>query len=133
MNTYLFLGGLLSFLSAILHLLIIYFGTKWYEFFGAGKKIVQWSKEGSVYPALITFAIATVMFIWALYAFSGAGLIKELPKLKEVLWLITSIYILRGLGLIPLYIFRPQKVNLFMILSSAVSFIFGLVHLIGIV
>ena len=133
MNIWLIIAGLLSLLAAILHLVIIYFGTPWYKFFGAGKKIVQMSKEGSVYPAILTFAIASVLFIWALYAFSGAGLIATLPGLQIVLLLITSIYVLRGLAVIPLYILIPRRVDKFMVWSSVISLMFGLVHLIAII
>jgi fatty acid desaturase len=132
MNIYLILAGILNLLVAILHLIIIYKGVTWYQYFGAGDKLVALEKKGSKVPAIITFIIAIIFMLWALYAFSAAQLIGELPLLVMGIYLITLIYLLRGIGLIVLYIIKPLKVDGFMRYSSLISFVIGIIHLKGV-
>ena len=130
-NIFLVIGGVLSVSAALLHIVIIFGGANWYRFFGAGEKMATLSEQGSWYPALVTFVVATVLFIWGLYAFSGSGLILALPFLKYVLVTISAVYLLRGLVLIPGLLFIPDKVDSFAFWSSIVSFVFGLFYAIG--
>jgi hypothetical protein len=132
MNYYLLIAGCLSFMAALLHLLIIYKGTEWYAFFHAGDKFVHLSKQGSIYPDLVTFVIAMVLMTWGLYAFSGAQLITRLPFLKPILIIITGVYLLRGLAIIPLYFFFLEKYDAFMFWSSVICLMIGLFYLLGI-
>jgi len=131
MNLYLVFAGIMSFCAAILHLMIIYKGTQWYDFFHAGEHFVQLSKQGSFVPAIVTLIIALVLFMWSLYAFSGAQLIGKLPFLKPILIAITFIYTMRGLAIIPLSIFYPEKSDPFMVWSSVICLIIGLFYFIG--
>jgi hypothetical protein len=87
-------------------------------------------ENGSLLPDLLTFFIAIIFFIWGLYAYSGAGLIRRLPLLKTALVVISSIYTIRGL-LLFIDIFSPQHLTVFMLITSIVSFIAGLAHFIG--
>ena len=131
MNYGLIIGGCLSICAGILHLLIIVKGAKWYEFFGAGEKLVRLSEKGSWIPGIITFLIASVLISWGLYAFSGAGLMVELPYLKLVIQIIATVYLLRGLVILPIYIYDKSKVNWFVVWSSALSFLFGMFYFTG--
>lgn len=135
MNKLLITGGNLSLLASLLHLLIIMGGPDWYRFFGAGEGMAQLAERGSVYPAIVTSCIAVVLFIWGLYAFSGAGLIRRFPMLKLALGAIALIYIMRGILGIPIVIFleHPYAKELankmtFMIISSLVSLGIGLFY-----
>ena len=76
--------------------------------------------RGSASPTLITLAIAGVLALWALYAFSGAGLIPRLPLLRTGLIVITAIYLLRAVVLVPTLLFKPGLVNAFLVWSSLV-------------
>jgi hypothetical protein len=87
--------------------------------------------RGSILPALITFGVATVLAIWALYAFSGAGLVGRIPHLRTGLVVITSIYLLRGLALFPTLLFKPSIVDGFTFWSSLVVLGYGVTYLIG--
>ncbi|MCG7932996.1 MAG: hypothetical protein N0E44_23585, partial [Candidatus Thiodiazotropha lotti] len=62
LNRTLIIAGLCSLTTALLHLLIIIGGTEWYGFFGAGETIVELSRQGSIYPGVITLVIALVFF-----------------------------------------------------------------------
>jgi hypothetical protein len=130
-NKWLILSGALSSLAAILHVGVIAGGPAWYRFFGAGEAMAQAAEQGSLTPALVTLAIAAVLLIWALYAFSGAGLIRRLPLLRTALVLITAVYLLRGVALVPALIFKPALVDTFAVVSSLVVLVYGLAYAIG--
>ena len=131
MNLFLIAGGVLSILAALLHIGIIIGGPNWYRFFGAGEKIAVMAEQKQWWPAIITSLIALVLFVWGLYAFSGAGLLSTLPLLKPILVVISCIYLMRGLVLLPALFFFPEKVNFFAVWSSVVSFLFGFCYAIG--
>ncbi len=133
------LGGILTLIASLIHIAIIVGGADCYRFFGAGENMATMSEQGSIYPTIITSIIACILFIWSLYAFSGAGLIRKLPLLKSVLIIITCIFILRGFLGIPLVIFldTPHLSELksqmtFMIISSALCAFIGLLYLTGV-
>ena len=130
-NKWLILGGVLSALAAILHLGVIAGGPAWYRFFGAGEALARAAERGSPAPALITFAIAAVLAVWALYAFSGAGLIRRLPLLRTALVLIAAVYLLRAFILVPALILRPEIVDTFAVASSLIVLVYGLAYAVG--
>lgn len=101
-------AGWLVFVAALLHLGIIAGGADWYRFFGAGEAMALMSEQGLWYPAIVTACIATILFVWSLYAFSGAGLIRCLPLLKTALLVIGAIFLMRGLLAVPLLFFADS-------------------------
>ncbi len=137
-NKWLIIGGILCFVASLLHVAIIIGGPEWYRFFGAGEGMARLAESGSIYPTLITGVIALILAIWALYAFSGAKIVIQLPFLKSVMVGISMIYIIRGVFGIPIviYIDRPYLNELegkmmFMIFSSIFSLVCGLFYLTG--
>ena len=101
MNLFLLAGGALSLMASLLHIAIIFGGADWYRFFCAPERMAKLAEQGSILPTLSTSGIAMALFLWALYAFSGAGLINRLPLLKLALVAITCVYLIRGLALFP--------------------------------
>ena len=131
------LAGTLSFIASAIHIGIIIGGPEWYRFFGAGERMAQLAESGSNKPLLITTGIAFILFSFALYAWSGAGVVAKLPFLKYILALITSIYLLRSfVGFIVPYISAhpaiPANSDSFWFWSSLVCLVFGVVHLHGV-
>lgn len=131
-DPFLFLAGVLSALAALLHIGVIIGGPAWYRFFGAGDEMAKMAESGSPIPAIVTFFITLVLSFWALYAFSGAGLMRRLPFLRGGLVIIAAIYLVRGLGTIPLYFIMPDAIDSFMVWSSVVVTLYGLSYAIGI-
>ncbi|HVF36926.1 MAG TPA: hypothetical protein VNA29_03170 [Sphingomicrobium sp.] len=129
-NPWLTIGGWLSALASLLHIGCIIGGPDWYRFFGAGEAMARAAERGEIYPAVVTFAIAAVLAVWAAYAFAGAGLIRRLPLLRTALVAITAVYLLRGLALVPIA-FQPAAQTPFNIWSSLIVLAYGLVHLVG--
>jgi hypothetical protein len=121
----------MSAVAAILHLAIIFVGASWYRLFGAGERMARLSESGHWYPTLLTSLITLVLTVWAVYAVSAAGLVPLMPLAKPVLCLITAIYLLRGLAIIPILVFTPERASVFWFLSSAVCLLYGAAHFIG--
>jgi len=131
MNKLLITGGIFSILAALLHIAIIIGGPDWYITFGAGEEMAKMAEQGSWIPTVSTLAIFLLLFVWGMYAFSGAGLIKQLPFLKSILIIISGIYLFRGIAIFPLIIFNIEPISFLLILSWIVSFIMGLAYAIG--
>jgi hypothetical protein len=125
-------GAVLSALAALLHVGCIVFGAPWYRFFGAGEEMARMAGAGSWRPTIITSGITVVLLIWALYALSGAQVIGRLPMLRVGLCVITAVYLLRGLALIPVVIWMPEQNTPFLWWSSLICLGFGVTHAIGV-
>ena len=124
-------AGVLSLLAALVHVCVIVGGADWYRFFGAGEGMAHAAARGSAAPALITLAVALILGVWALYAFSGAGVIRRLPLLRTGLVAIAAIYLLRAAVLVPTVLFKPALVDTFLIWSSLVVLAYGLTYAVG--
>lgn len=127
----LMVGGVLSLLASLMHIAVIFGGADWYRLFGAGETLVEMVEQGSRYPAYLTAAIAFVMFIWALFAFSGAGMIRKLPLLRAGLAIISAIFLARGIAPFLAMPFMPDLVSTFWVLSSLTCTLYGLAYGIG--
>jgi hypothetical protein len=130
-NGWLVAAGLLSTAASLLHFATILGGPDWYRFFGAGEEMARAAEHGSVMPGLVTAAIATILAVWALYAFSAAGVVRRLPLMRTALVLITGVYMLRALTLVPLLALKPQLVDTFAIVSSLIVLCYGVTYAVG--
>ena len=130
-RTWLVVGGVLSASAALAHLAVIAGGPDWYRFFGAGEGMARAAARGELRPALITIGISVLLFVWAAYAFSGAGVIPRLPLLRTGLVAISAVYLLRGLAPIAILLFRPGLMSPFVWWSSAIVLLYGLAYAIG--
>ena len=130
-NIALIAGGLLSAAASLLHVACIFGGPAWYRFFGAGEGVAQAAERGEILPALMTAGIAAILAIWAAYAFSGAGLLPRLPLLRTALVVISAIYLLRGLVLIPALLINRGEVMPFVLWSSLIVLAYGLAYAVG--
>jgi hypothetical protein len=131
-NTWLILAGLGSALVALLHAVIIFLGAPAYRYFGAAD-LAPMAERGSPMPAIITSFLVLIFAVWAIYAFSGAGLGPRLPLLRLGLGAIATIYTLRGLVLLPeLFFLASGKLEVpRMAVFSAVSLFIGLCYVAG--
>ena len=104
-----------------------------YRYFGAGERMARMAERGVAEPTVITIALVLLFAVWAAYAFSGAGLLRPLPRLRTALLLIGLIYAGRGLALFPqLYLIAtgpgvPARHAVF----SAASLAIGVLYLVG--
>lgn len=131
MNYALIIGGVLSLFASLMHIAVIYVGADWYRLFGAGEDLAVMAEQGSWFPPILTAMIAGVLFVWALFAFSGAGLMRRLPMLRQGLVAISGIYLARGIGPFVAMPFMPDFASTFWVLSSSVCTLYGLAYAIG--
>lgn len=131
-NTALLAAAGLNLLVALMHIGVIIKGPSWYHLFGAGERFVRAAKAGRRFPAVVTAGIALVLAAWSAYALSGAGVIDPLPLLRPALCVITLVYLLRGL-LGPFVLAGTGRSTRFIMISSGICVVYGLVHLVGLV
>lgn len=130
-NPALVLGGVLSAAASLLHIGCIIGGPDWYRFFGAGEEMARMAERGNPMAALITSGIAAVLALWSAYAFAGAGLIPRLPLMRTALVLISAIYLLRGLVLVPALVINGGNVMPFILWSSLIVLVYGIAYAVG--
>lgn len=134
----LLIAGSASFAISLLHIFTIIGGAEWYRFLGAGEEMARLDDAGSSYPALITSGIVMVFFLWGLYAYSAAGIIRKMPLIKIALIFISTVYIVRGLLAIFIvslsshpYAAELNQRPTFMVISSLISLGIGLLYAFG--
>jgi hypothetical protein len=132
-NPFLIAGGLASAIAAVLHLGCIAFGAPWYRFFGAGEQMAQLAEAGSWTPTFVTLGIAGVLASWSAFALSAGGVGPRLPFARLVVWLVTAIYLLRGLAVFVLVDLGLGRSTAFWWWSSGICVAIGVVHLAGLV
>ncbi len=130
-NRWLVAGGVLSALASLLHLAVIVGGPDWYRVFGAGEGMARAAARGSLTPALMTIGIASVLAVWAAYAFAGAGLLPRLPLMKTALVAISAVYLLRGSALFVALAVNWGGVQPFFIWSGLIVLVYGAVYAVG--
>jgi hypothetical protein len=90
-------GGSISAAIAVLHVVLTFKPEWWKHIAGALESpLASMAEEGSPGTRLASVALALVFSIWALYAFSGAGVVRPLPRLRAVVVAIGVIYLLRS-------------------------------------
>ncbi len=117
--------------AALVHVGCIAFGAPWYRFFGAGEQMAQLALRGHWYPTVMALAIASMLSVWSLYAFSGAGVIRRLPFVRAVLVAVAGVYLLRGIAFLPMLAYFPGRSMAFWFWSSGICLAIGLLHLVG--
>ena len=127
-------AGLADAAIAFFHLGVIAVGAPAYRYFGAGEGLVRKAEEGSILPAALTTGAAGVFVLFAAYAFSAAGMLTPLPRLRAALVSISVIYLLRGLSALPQGIALARAPELLpprFFLFSLVALAVGLLHAAG--
>ena len=125
------LAGLLVLIASLAHLACIAIGPKAYRFMGAGERMARAVEAGKLKPTLITLAIACVLLIWALYAFSGAGLVSRLPFTEPVLFVIGAVFLARAVAFPWLRPSFPENSTTFWRVSSGICLVIGLLYAVG--
>ena len=127
----LILAGVLSSLAAVAHLACIALGGAAFRLMGAGERMARAVEAGRIQPILVTLGIAAVLSVWAAYAFSGAGVIGELPFAKLVLPGISVVFLTRAFGFPVLRPFFPENSNTFWLVSSGICLVIGALYATG--
>jgi len=124
-------GGTLTAVAAVAHLACIMLGAPAYRFMGAGERIARGAEAGRIEPALVTVTIAAALCICSVYAFSGAGVVMQLPFTNIVLLLVCVIFLARAFGFPFLKPMFPENSSTFWLISSAICLLLGVLYTVG--
>lgn len=130
---FLMAGGVISALISIVHAVLVV-EPALFVYISAGRESVlaQMAIQGSSPTTAATIGLALIFAIWALYAFSGAGLIRPLPLLRAALIFISVIYLLRALAVFPeINMVMNQGYPFRFVVFSIISLVTGLLYLLG--
>ena len=127
-------GGIMSALISLLHF-ILALKPEFYRYITAGREseLARMAESGSTATSIGTISLGILFAIWAIYAFSGAGLIRRLPLIRMVLVIIAFIYILRALFLFTeINMVLDEGYPFRFVVFSAISLAAGALYLAGI-
>lgn len=97
---YLTFAAVINFVFAFLHVVVPFNGVTDFIYIGTNKfTLLEMHRSSLPEPAILLLAL--VFAVFGVYCLSGAEMMRRLPLLDPVLWVIGSIYTLRGLILIP--------------------------------
>jgi hypothetical protein len=91
-------------------------------------------EAGYFYPVFFCLVTASFLALCSAYAFSGAGMVPQLPFLKPALLLCGSVFVIRGVVFVPLMALKPELlapicnskgVDTFLVLTSLLCLFTG--------
>jgi hypothetical protein len=126
-------GGTITAIAAVAHLACIAFGAPAYRFMGAGERMARAAEAGRLHPPVITLTIAAMLLVWALYAFSGAGVIGQLPFTNVVVPAVCAVFLARAFAFPLLKPMFPENSTTFWLASSGICLLLGVLYGLGIV
>jgi len=132
-HIFLHMAALGSIAASLAHVWAIFAGPKAYASLGAPPDVIASAELGTWYAPGITLGIATIIFGWALYAWSALGKLVRLPLLRTGLIAISAVLLLRGLLILPLMFLMPEQMSVFAYWSSALCFLLGACFAIGLI
>ena len=117
--------------GALIHWIAPVLGPDFYAFLRAPAVVVQSARQHTWLAPVGALVIGMLMLVCALYALSGAGLIRPLPLLKTGILVTGVICLVRGLAVLPFLLLMPKTVTAFNIIASLIWFICGLGYVLG--
>lgn len=125
------LGGYINILIAIGHIIGLFWAEEMFEVTGIGNEMTELAQIHPTLPFLLTVFVAIVFFIFGLCGLSADGNFRKLPFLKPAIFIISGIYLLRGVGELILDLGKQQPNQLWEITYSLIAILIGLLFLIG--
>jgi len=124
------LGGYINITISIGHIVGLFWAKQMFEITGIGEEMRKLSQINSSLPHLLTILVAIMFFIFGIYGLSADRKFRKLPFLKTVIFLISGIYLLRGLGELISDIIQGSN-TLSETIYSIFALIVGLLYLFG--
>lgn len=129
--TLLVLAAFIAMATAIAHMSCIFLGPECYSAQMAPSIIVESAINGTYLAPVGTVIASSIFAVLGLYALSGAGVIRKLPLLKYVIYVVATLCIIRGILPLQLWLRHPDKVNDIVFYTGIVWFLTGLLFLFG--
>ncbi len=92
------LAGYLNILIAIAHIVGLCWANTMFELTGIGNEMAKIAQIHNSLPYVLTVIVAIAFFVFGLYGLSAGNAFRKLPFVKPVIFLISGIYLFRGLG-----------------------------------
>jgi hypothetical protein len=108
-SVWLILAGTSAFSGGLLHVIALVGGPVGIAAIGAPEWAVDSARNGTWIAPVGGLTIATSMWLCAIYAFSGAGLLRPVPLLRTGLLFIALVCLARGILLVPVLLFRHPE------------------------
>jgi hypothetical protein len=125
------IGGYINILIGLGHVIGLFWAEKMFEVTGVGREMTELAQIHFSLPYLLTIFVSIVFFIFGLYGLSVDNKIIKLPFLKFGIFLISGIYLFRGLGELIFELERQQANQFWEITYSLIAVFIGLLFLIG--
>lgn len=115
----------------VAHMSCIWLGPACFKAQMAPSMLVQSSIDGTWIAPVGTVVVSILFFICAMYALSGAQLIRKLPLLSIGIYVIGIICLIRAVIIVPFLYRHPEARDVFVVVSATVWFICGLFLIFG--
>ena len=129
------LAALILSAGALLHVVVLAAGPQWIAFVGAPAEVVRSAERGTWLAPVSTLGIAALLAGLALYALAAAGKLRALPLGKPILWMFATIFVVRGLIIVPALVQGrvnwAAPVDLFILTSSLAILVLGVALCLG--
>ena len=128
-NSALIIGAYINMILFLGHLICLISLETIFKFYGIADLMNKFAETfGNSFPYIITVIISLCFLACALYALSACGIIFKLPFIREVIFVIVIIFILRALWGISIMVNHFTYLELS---STSASMIIGLLYLVG--
>ena len=128
-NSALIIGAYINIILFLGHLICLISLETIFKFYGIADLMNKFAETfGNSFPYIITVIISLCFLACALYALSACGIILKLPFIREVIFVIAIIFILRALWGISIMVNHFTYLELS---STSASMIIGLLYLFG--
>jgi len=128
---FLVLATLISMGTAVAHMSCIFIGPECYAAQMAPPILVESAKNRTYLAPIVNIFVSAIFVVLGLYALSAAGIVRQLPFLKFVIYVVATLCMIRGILPLQLWLRHPDKVNDFAFYAGVVWFITGLLYLFG--
>jgi hypothetical protein len=92
------LAGYLNILIALLHIVGLFWADTMFEVIGIADGMALAVKRiHPLYPYFITVVVAIFFFVFGIYGLSADNKIRKLPLVKQVIFFLAGVYLLRGI------------------------------------
>ncbi len=130
-NPFLVAGAAGCFGAAALHFACLVASPSLFMVLGAGPVMARMAERGHWYPYTAAAVIGGILTVAAMYALSGAGIIRALPLLRPVLAVTAMVFLVRAVAFPWLKPFFPGNSTGFWLLSSGICLAIGLMFATG--
>ncbi|MBY0573578.1 MAG: hypothetical protein K2P84_07845, partial [Undibacterium sp.] len=104
-------------MGAVIHWIAPVLGPDFYAFLRSPAIVAQSAQQHTWLAPVGALVIGILMFVCALYALSGAAVIRPLPVLKTGIVVTGLLCLIRGLAMLPFLLLLPKTLTAFNLIA----------------